>query len=63
MKGSAQEMQELNKFATDAAVYRDHFVTQGEIQARYLPMLMFSVAWAAAFLHGMFLWLCQSVPD
>ena len=56
VKGSAQEMQELNKFATDAAVYRDHFVTQGEIQARYLPMLIFSVAWAGAFLHGMFLW-------
>ncbi|MCA9932549.1 MAG: ABC transporter ATP-binding protein, partial [Anaerolineales bacterium] len=56
VKGSAQEVQELDKFAADAAVYRDHFVTQGEIQARYLPMLMFSVAWAAAFLHGMFLW-------
>ncbi len=56
VKGSAQERQELNKFVRDAGKYRDHFVEQGAIQARYLPMLMFSVAWAAAFLHGMFLW-------
>lgn len=56
VKGSAQEQQELEKFVRDAARYRDHFVEQGIIQARYLPMLMFSIAWAGAFLHGMFLW-------
>ncbi len=56
VKGSAQERQELNKFVRDAGRYRDHFVEQGAIQARYLPMLMFSVAWGAAFLHGMYLW-------
>ncbi|MCB8968043.1 MAG: ABC transporter ATP-binding protein [Ardenticatenaceae bacterium] len=56
VKGHAQEEQELRKFADNAGVYRDHFVTQGEIQARYLPMLMFSIAWAGAFLHGMILW-------
>lgn len=56
VKGNAQEEQELEKFVRNAGLYRDHFVTQGEIQARYLPMLMFSIAWAGAFLHGMFLW-------
>ncbi len=56
VKGSAQERQELNKFVRDAGKYRDHFIEQGAIQARYLPMLMFSIAWAAAFLHGMYLW-------
>ncbi len=56
VKGSAQEPQELEKFVRNAALYRDYFVEQGLIQARYLPMLMFSIAWAGAFLHGMFLW-------
>jgi ATP-binding cassette, subfamily B, bacterial len=56
VKGSAQEEQELNKFGTDATLYRDHFIKQGEIQARYLPMLVFSIAWGLAFLHGMWLW-------
>ncbi|MFO7537756.1 MAG: ABC transporter ATP-binding protein [Chloroflexota bacterium] len=56
VKGSAQEDQELNKFSRDASLFRDHFIKQGEIQARYLPMLVFSIAWGLAFLHGMWLW-------
>jgi ATP-binding cassette, subfamily B, bacterial len=61
VKGSAQEEQELEKFSTDAALYRDHFIKQGEIQARYLPMLVFSIAWGLAFLHGMWLWRANVV--
>ncbi|MCA9969301.1 MAG: ABC transporter ATP-binding protein [Anaerolineales bacterium] len=61
VKGSAQEQQELDRFVRHAAGYRDHFVEQGIIQARYLPMLMFSIAWAAAFLHGMFLWRAGAI--
>jgi ATP-binding cassette, subfamily B, bacterial len=61
VKGSAQEEQELEKFSTDAALYRDHFIKQGEIQARYLPMLVFSIAWGLAFLHGMWLWRADVV--
>jgi ATP-binding cassette, subfamily B, bacterial len=61
VKGSAQEEQELEKFTTDAAIYRDHFIKQGEIQARYLPMLVFSIAWGLAFLHGMWLWRAEVI--
>ena len=56
VKGNAQEAQEFNKFTTNAGLYRDYFIRQGAIQARYLPLLMFSIAWAASFLHGMLLW-------
>ncbi len=56
VKGSAQEGQEAGKFVSNAAVYRDYAVREGEIQARYLPMLMFSLCWGLAFLHGMLLW-------
>lgn len=56
VKGSAQERQEGDKFIGNAAVYRDYAVREGEIQARYLPMLVFSVCWGLAFLHAMLLW-------
>jgi ATP-binding cassette subfamily B protein len=56
VKSNAQETQEEKKFVSDAALFRDYFIRQGEIQARYLPMLVFSVSWAAAFLLGALLW-------
>jgi ATP-binding cassette, subfamily B, bacterial len=61
VKGSAQEDQELDKFGHDAGLYRDFFIKQGEIQARYLPMLVFSIAWGLAFLHGMWLWRAEVI--
>ncbi len=56
VKANVQERYEWDKFVGDARVYRDYFVRQGVIQARYLPMLVFSLAWASAFLHGVLLW-------
>jgi ATP-binding cassette subfamily B protein len=56
VKANVQERYEWDKFVGNARVYRDHFVRQGMIQARYLPVLVFSIAWAAALLHGLLLW-------
>jgi ATP-binding cassette subfamily B protein len=56
VKANAQEGYERERFSRDARLFRDYFVQQGKIQARYLPMLMFSLAWAAGFLHAMLLW-------
>jgi ATP-binding cassette subfamily B protein len=56
VKGNVQEQTAKDDFASDAALFRDHFVKQGEIQARYLPLLIFSVAFAAGFLHALLLW-------
>ena len=56
VKGNAQESQEAQKFSHDAGVYRDYAVREGEIQAFYLPMLIFSICWGLAFLHAMLLW-------
>jgi ATP-binding cassette subfamily B protein len=56
VKGNAQESQEQEKFVGNAAAFRDDFIKQGVIQARYLPMLMFSLAWGAGFFHAMTLW-------
>jgi ATP-binding cassette subfamily B protein len=56
VKANAQEQQEWLRFSRNARAYRDYFVEQGKIQARYLPMLIFSIAWAGAFLHAILLW-------
>ncbi|MBN1260227.1 MAG: ABC transporter ATP-binding protein [Anaerolineae bacterium] len=56
VKANTQECYEWEKFTYDARRYRDYFVEQGIIEAKYLPMLAFSIAWAGAFLHGLILW-------
>jgi ATP-binding cassette subfamily B protein len=56
VKGSAQERQEVEKFVQDAAAYRNYFVKQGIIQARYLPMLMFGIFRALGLFHALWLW-------
>lgn len=55
VKGSAQEAQEKGKFIRNASSYRDAFVAQGRVQARYLPLLLLGVALTGAFAHGLFL--------
>jgi len=61
VKANAQERFEWKKFTRDARLFRNHFVKQGEIQARYLPMLMFTLAWAGGLLHALILWRAGSV--
>ena len=56
VKGNAQEQQEMQSFATNAGHYRDFFVQQGVIQARYLPLLVYSVCLGGSFFHAMWLW-------
>jgi ATP-binding cassette subfamily B protein len=56
VKANVQEGYEWRKFSQDARLFRDYFVKQGEIQARYLPMLVFGVCWAAGFYHALTLW-------
>jgi ATP-binding cassette subfamily B protein len=56
VKGNVREQYEWHKFTQNARVFRDYFVRQGIIQARYWPMLMFSIAWALGFLEALWLW-------
>ncbi len=61
VKGNAQEAQEIRKFVTNAALFRDYFVKQGLIQARYLPLLILSLALGGGFFHAMLLWKADSI--
>ena len=56
VKSNAQEPYELRRFVHNAKLFREHFVKQGMIQARFWPMLIFSVAFAGGFLHSLLLW-------
>jgi ATP-binding cassette subfamily B protein len=55
VKSAAQEGQEQRKFARNADRYRQFFVRNGQIQARYLPILLLTLAIVGAFLHGVLL--------
>jgi ATP-binding cassette subfamily B protein len=61
VKANIRERYEWDKFTQNARLYRDYFVKQGQIEARYLPMLMFSLAWAGGFLHALLLWRAGSI--
>ena len=56
VKANSQERHEWLRFVRRARSFRDYFVEQGRIQARYWPMLVFMFSWAAAFLHAMLMW-------
>src|SRR5690606_15140265 len=53
IKVTAQEAQERQRFRTLARRYRDSFVRNGLVQARYLPTLLFGVAMAAGLWHAL----------
>lgn len=53
IKVTAQEQQERRRFETNAGRYRDSFVRNGLIQARYLPTLLLAVALAGALWHAL----------
>ena len=55
VKGHAQEAQEVDRFSFNATAFRDAFVRQGDIEARYLPLLLLGLAEAGSFLHALIL--------
>ncbi|HEX8733637.1 MAG TPA: ABC transporter ATP-binding protein [Ktedonobacterales bacterium] len=55
VKSTSQEEQERAKFFANASAYRDYYVKNGEIQARYLPLLLIAIAIVGGFLQA--LWL------
>lgn len=55
VKGAAQELEEGDRFTSNARTYRNAFVRQGDVQARYLPLLMLGLTTAGAFVHALLL--------
>ncbi len=61
VKGAAREPQEVERFEQNALAYRNAYVKQGEIEARYLPALLLALALAAAFLHSLLLFRAGAI--
>jgi ATP-binding cassette subfamily B protein len=56
VKASVQEAFERKRFRENARRFRDAFVEQGHVEARYLPMLLFGITLGFTFLHAMILY-------
>ncbi len=61
IKANAREREAWDKFALDARQFRKYFVKQGEIQAKYWPMLMFLICRAGGFLHAVLMWRAGAI--
>ncbi|NLV73910.1 MAG: ABC transporter ATP-binding protein [Chloroflexi bacterium] len=57
VKANSQEEQEQAKFTSNALNFRNLFVKQGDIQARYLPFLAYSITYGLAFLHAVLIYI------
>jgi ATP-binding cassette subfamily B protein len=55
VKGFAQEPAEEEQFRNHARAYRDAFVREGEVNARYLPLLLYGLTVGLAFGHALLL--------
>ncbi|MBN2304356.1 MAG: ABC transporter ATP-binding protein [Anaerolineae bacterium] len=61
VKASVQESYERTRFRRNARLFRDYFVKQGQLEARYLPFLLYGIALGFTFLHAMVLYRNGSV--
>ncbi len=56
VKGMAQESSEVGRFENNARRYREAFVRQGDVEARFVPLLLLGVAQAAGLFHSLILY-------
>jgi ATP-binding cassette subfamily B protein len=56
VKGMAQEVREVNLFGENARRFRDYFVRQGDIEARFLPFLLMGLAQTGGLIHAIVLY-------
>lgn len=55
MKGAAQEGAEVERFVANARSVRDAFVQQGDLEARYIAMLLLGLTYAGGLVHALLL--------
>jgi ATP-binding cassette, subfamily B, bacterial len=55
VKGMAQEKNEVHLFEKNASRFRDAFVKQGNVEARFIPLLLLGIAEAGGLLHALYL--------
>ena len=55
VKGTVREENEIEKYLIKATGYRDAFIDQGRVQAKYLPILLLSISITIGFSHALVL--------
>ncbi len=55
MKGAAQEEAEIKRFNVNSRRLRENNIRQGDVEARFVPLLLFFVALAVGLLHAILL--------
>lgn len=55
VKGAAQEDAEIERFSDNAIAYRDASVRQGDVESRFLPMLLLAITLGVGLLHALLL--------
>ncbi len=55
VKGAAQERNEVHRFGRNAIRYRDAAIRQGDVEARFVPLLLFYLSLATGLLHALLL--------
>jgi len=61
VKGAAKEEYEIARFETGATDYRNAFVHQGNIEARFVPLLLLGLAYGTGLLHALILYRAGAV--
>ncbi|GAB4578426.1 MAG: ABC transporter ATP-binding protein [Anaerolineales bacterium] len=56
VKGASQEEAEIGRFRDNARRVRDTFVQQGDVEARFLPLLLMYVVQAGGLFHALMLY-------
>ncbi len=55
VKGMAQERSEVERFGSNAGRFRDAYVHQGDVEARFIPLLLLGLAEAGALFQSLVL--------
>jgi ATP-binding cassette subfamily B protein len=61
MKGAAQEGAEVDRFVSNARRVRDAFVNQGDLEGRYIAMLILGAAYAGGLVHALLLFRAGTI--
>ncbi len=61
VKGSTSEEFEMNRYLANAQGYRDAFVLQGKIMAKYIPLLLIGLAITLGLGHGILLFFQERI--
>ncbi len=56
VKGMAQEVREVDLFGRKARRFRDLFVRQGDVEARFIPFILMALTQAGGLLHAILLY-------